>query len=49
LVAGDMLLLQERLEGLGYGKVQMLDNKGKGKIKILKATKKDDKHDKNYK
>lgn len=49
LVAGDMLLLKDRLEALGYGKVQMLDKTGKGKVKIIKATKKPDKHDKNYK
>ncbi|MBS3913496.1 MAG: insulinase family protein [Bacteroidetes bacterium] len=47
LVAGDMLLLKERLEDLGYGKIQMLDKTGKGKIKIIKATKST--HDKNYK
>ncbi|MCC7297852.1 MAG: insulinase family protein, partial [Bacteroidia bacterium] len=49
LVAGDMLLLKDRLEALGYGKIQMLNKKGEGKIKIIKATKKPDKHDKNYK
>lgn len=47
VVAGDMLLLKERLDKLGYGKVQILDNKGKGKYKVLKAT--PAKHDKNYK
>lgn len=49
LVAGDMLLLKDRLEALGYGKIQMLDKTGKGKVKIIKATKKEDKHEKNYK
>ena len=47
LVAGDMLLLKDRLEALGYGKIQMLDKTGKGKVKIIKATKTT--HDKNYK
>lgn len=47
LVAGDMLLLKERLEKLGYGKVQMLDPSGKGKYKILEAPK-GAKHEKNY-
>lgn len=47
VVAGDMLLLKERLEKLGYGKVQMLDAAGKGKYKIVKPKK--SKHDKNYK
>jgi zinc protease len=47
LVAGDMLLLKERLDKLGYGKVQMLDPSGKGKYKILEAPK-GTKHDKNY-
>ena len=47
VVAGDMLLLKDRLEKLGYGKVQMLDPSGKGKYKILEAPK-GVKHDKNY-
>ena len=47
VVAGDMLLLKDRLEKLGYGKVQMLDPSGKGKYKILEAPK-GEKHDKNY-
>lgn len=49
VVAGDMLLLKDRLDNLGYGKVQMLDKKGQGKVKINKAPKGDGKHDKNYK
>jgi zinc protease len=47
VVAGDMLLLKERLDKLGYGKLQMIDNTGKGKYKVLKAAA--PKHDKNYK
>ncbi|MBL7811865.1 MAG: insulinase family protein [Bacteroidetes bacterium] len=47
VVSGDMLLLKSRLDKLGYGKVQMLDNTGKGKYKIAKPKK--SKHDKNYK
>lgn len=47
VVAGDMLLIKDKLEALGYGKVQMLDKTGKGKVKIYKAAK--GKHDKNYK
>lgn len=45
VVAGDMLLLKDRLEALGYGKVQMLDKTGNGKYKIMKASK----EKKNYK
>jgi zinc protease len=46
LVAGDMLLLKERLDKLGYGKTQMLQQNGKGKYKVAKPKK--EKHDKNY-
>jgi zinc protease len=48
VVAGDMLLLKDRLDKLGYGKVQMLDKTGKGKYKLNKP-KKGGKHEKNYK
>lgn len=46
IVAGDMLLLKERLDKLGYGKTQMLQPTGKGKYKINKPKK--EKHQKNY-
>lgn len=49
VVAGDMLLLKDRLDNLGYGKVQMLDKKGEGKVKVYKAPKGGGTHDKNYK
>lgn len=45
VVAGDKLLLKERLDKLGYGKVQWLDKTGQGKIKLDKGA---TKHKKNY-
>ncbi len=48
VVSGDMLLLEERLNKLGYGKIQILKPNGSSKYKILKATKSSS-HDKNYK
>jgi zinc protease len=48
VVSGDMLLLENRLNQLGYGKIQVLNPNGTSKIKIYKASKKG-KHDKNYK
>lgn len=48
LVAGDMLLLKDRLDNLGYGKVQMLGKDGKGKYKVYKASDAV-KHKKNHK
>ncbi len=47
VVAGDMLLLKDRLEKLGMGKVQVLNKDGSGKIKYYKAG--SSKHKKNYK
>lgn len=45
VVAGDMLLLKDRLNKLGYGKVQMLEKTGQGKVKLEKG---ETKHKKNY-
>lgn len=46
VVAGDKLLLEKRLNELGYGKVQWLKSDGTSSYKIVKAKKTS--HDKNY-
>lgn len=47
VVAGDMVLLEDRLEKLGLGKIQILDKDGSGKIKRYKKGKTS--HIKNWK
>jgi zinc protease len=46
VVAGDMVLLKDRLDQLGLGKTQLLNKDGSGKIKYYKAG--SSKHIKNY-
>jgi zinc protease len=46
VVAGDMVLLKDRLDQLGIGKTQLLNKDGSGKIKYYKAG--SSKHIKNY-
>lgn len=47
VVAGDMLLLKDRLNDLGFEKIQLLEKDGSGKFKYLKSGK--TKHIKNWK
>lgn len=51
VVSGDINKYKDKLEALGYGKVQLLSKDGKGKYKVYKADpkKKDSSHEKNYK
>jgi zinc protease len=46
VVAGDMVLLKDRLDQLGLGKTQLLNKDGSGKIKYYKTG--SSKHIKNY-
>ena len=39
VVAGDMVLLEDRLEDLGLGKLQILEKDGSGKVKRYKKGK----------
>jgi zinc protease len=48
VVGGDMFVLKDKLESLGFGKVQVLEPDGSGKVKLNKAGKEPIKHTKNY-
>jgi hypothetical protein len=37
VVAGDMLLLKDRMNDLGFDKIQILEKDGSGKFKYLKS------------
>ena len=39
VVAGDMVLLEEKLSDLGFKKITILDKDGTGRVKYLKAGK----------